>query len=57
VPARQFQEPAVRGNPRVRARIERHGGHCGFVGEPSDGGDGYWAEAAAVRFLAPFMEA
>ena len=55
VPASQFREPAVRDNPRVRVRIERHGGHCGFVGAASPGRDGYWAEELAIEFLARVM--
>jgi hypothetical protein len=51
VPAAQFREPVVQGNPHVRVRVERHGGHCGFVGEAGTDGDGYWAEEMAVRFL------
>jgi predicted alpha/beta-fold hydrolase len=28
----------------------RHGGHCGFVGEPTATSDGYWAEDQIVQF-------
>jgi hypothetical protein len=55
VPASQFREPAIRGNPNVRVLIERHGGHCGFVGEAPAGSDGYWAEERAMRFLATYV--
>jgi predicted alpha/beta-fold hydrolase len=51
VPAAQFREPAVQSNPHVRVRIERHGGHCGFVGNAGAGSDGYWAEETAMGFL------
>jgi uncharacterized protein len=56
VPASQFREPAVRDNPHVTVRVERHGGHCGFVSEPAAGDDGYWAETTAVAFLAQALE-
>jgi predicted alpha/beta-fold hydrolase len=51
VPPEQFLEPAVRDNPNVVTRLERHGGHCGFIGEPAHASDGYWAEDQAVGFL------
>ena len=50
VPGDQFRQPAVTGNPHVTARIERHGGHCGFIGT-SDAGNQYWAEKTAADFL------
>ena len=52
VPGDQFREPVIRENPAIAARVERHGGHCGFVGEPHGASDGYWAEETAVAFLA-----
>jgi predicted alpha/beta-fold hydrolase len=52
VPSSQFREPAVRDNPNIQVRIERYGGHCGFVGDAVNGSDGYWAEDVAVRFIA-----
>lgn len=53
VPGDQFREPAVAGNPHVVARVEAHGGHCGFIagGRAAAGGE-YWAESSAVKFLA-----
>ncbi len=51
VPAAQFDEPAVAGNPCIVRRIEHGGGHCGFI-STANGDDGYWAEARAVEFLA-----
>jgi predicted alpha/beta-fold hydrolase len=54
VPASQFSEAPVAGNAAVTVRVERHGGHCGFVGECADD-DGYWAESAALQFLAAAM--
>jgi len=51
VPAAQFDEPAVAGNTSIVRRIERDGGHCGFI-SVANGDDGYWAESQAVEFLA-----
>jgi predicted alpha/beta-fold hydrolase len=56
VPASQFSDPAIQRNPHVVARVERHGGHCGFV-ETRDGQTAYWAETTAVQFLAEAMGA
>ena len=50
VPPAQFRDPAVAGNRHVTTAIQRHGGHCGFYAEPSNGFDGYWAERTAVAF-------
>jgi predicted alpha/beta-fold hydrolase len=55
VPAEQFLDPALRDNPHVAVCVERHGGHCGFATDPDDEDDGYWAEATAIKFLAPLM--
>lgn len=52
VPEAQFQAEPVRGNPLIAVRLERHGGHCGFVGAATSTTDGYWAEDTTVRFLA-----
>jgi predicted alpha/beta-fold hydrolase len=52
VPASQFDDPAVRNNPNITVRVERHGGHCGFVGQSAEGRDLYWAETTAIEFLA-----
>jgi len=54
VPSAQFLDPAVQSNPNITVCLERHGGHCGFAGEPGED-DGYWAETTAVGFLAPLM--
>lgn len=51
VPAAQFREEVLRSNPNITVLIERHGGHCGFAGEPSGDDDGYWAETTAIAFL------
>lgn len=58
VPADQFIEGVLRANPNITVRVEEHGGHCAFVGDPAaDGsGDGYWAEETAIDFLARAME-
>jgi len=41
-------------NPKVTFLHTKHGGHCAFVGEPSEDGsdDGRWAERKIVEFLA-----
>jgi predicted alpha/beta-fold hydrolase len=51
VPATPFHDPKVTGNPHIDLRISRHGGHCGFVGERTANGDGYWAEDQIVGFV------
>ena len=51
VPAAQFADPAVAGNRWIVRRVERDGGHCGFIGA-ANGDDEYWAESQAVAFLA-----
>ena len=56
VPPAQFDDPALAGNTLIVRRIERHGGHCGFVSAPGAGDDGYWAEAGAVEFLASALQ-
>jgi predicted alpha/beta-fold hydrolase len=48
VPSAPFHDARVAGNPHIDLRISRHGGHCGFVGEPRGGDDGYWAEDQIV---------
>ena len=57
VPTAQFEDPAVRANPAIQVRIARHGGHCGFVADSANDGDGYWAEETALAFLASVMRA
>ncbi|HEX5070760.1 MAG TPA: alpha/beta fold hydrolase [Vicinamibacterales bacterium] len=52
VPGDQFRAPDWPANPHVTVRIEKHGGHCGFIGSGANGRDAYWAEATAVTFLA-----
>jgi uncharacterized protein len=56
VPPDQFRAPEVTGNPNVVVRVERHGGHCGFLSTSSNGSDPYWAESGAVAFLASVIE-
>ena len=51
VPISQFQGDDVRANPQVHVSIQRHGGHCGFIGPAMPDSDGYWAETAAVNFV------
>ena len=49
VPPDPFDVPVVRAHTHVR--IERGGGHCGFVGDEAAASDGYWAEETAMAFL------
>jgi uncharacterized protein len=50
VPTGPFRHPSVTNNPYLNVIITHHGGHCGFVTEPSSDDDGYWAETKVVRF-------
>jgi predicted alpha/beta-fold hydrolase len=52
VPSSQYLRDEVRSNPNILVHLERHGGHCGFIGRRGDGHDGYWAETRVVEFLA-----
>lgn len=51
VPRDQFRDPALATNPHVLVVVTSHGGHCGFISEPSPDDDGYWAETAALAFF------
>ena len=53
VPAAQFRDPAVAGNPFVGLGLQPRGGHCGFLCATADStaDDGYWAENTALDFL------
>ena len=55
VPPDPFDAPEVRGH--VEVRIERGGGHCGFVSDSASESDGYWAETTALAFLEGVMSA
>jgi uncharacterized protein len=57
VPSAPFHDPQVAGNAHIDLRISAHGGHCGFVGDPAGGDDGYWAETEIVAFVAHHNEA
>jgi hypothetical protein len=57
VPPAQFDAPEVAGNAFIIRRVERHGGHCGFVSDATADEDGYWAEARAVEFLTSVVRA
>ncbi len=51
VPHQSFEDPAIRDNPNVTLVVTRHGGHCGFLAEPTGAGDdGFWAERQIVDF-------
>ncbi len=51
VPVSQYQVADIRTNPNIHVSLQRHGGHCGFVGRPTADSDGYWAEQTAVDFV------
>jgi hypothetical protein len=55
VPTSQFTCDRVLGNPRITTFLQRHGGHCGFIGRPTNGDDGYWAESQVVRFFRAYL--
>ena len=50
VPTAPFRDPALVGNPHVRAIVAPHGGHCGFLQDPAAGEDEYWAEGQIIEF-------
>jgi predicted alpha/beta-fold hydrolase len=50
IPVASFRDPHVSRNPHITLMITRHGGHCGFVTNALNGGDGYWAETQVVTF-------
>jgi predicted alpha/beta-fold hydrolase len=50
VPSDPFRDAAVTRNPNVRVIVTAHGGHCGFLADPADGSDGYWAEDRIIEF-------
>lgn len=54
VPAAQFDDPAVTGNPNIRVVVTPHGGHCGFYAHRNGSADRYWAERAVVDFVSGF---
>ena len=51
IPVEPFRDPRVTANPSITLRITRYGGHCGYVEQPLDGYDGYWAEREIVDFV------
>ena len=50
VPVEPFRNPKVTSNPNITVKITKHGGHCGFVAQPTPDSDGYWAEEQVVGF-------
>jgi predicted alpha/beta-fold hydrolase len=52
VPPDAARDPSLAGVVNLTRVITRYGGHCGFVGRPADGDDGYWAERQVVDFAA-----
>ena len=51
VPPAPFRDPAIGKNPNIRLELLDHGGHCGFIEEPTAAYDGYWAEREIIDFL------
>jgi hypothetical protein len=56
VPIAPFRRPEVTGNPNLTLIVTRHGGHCGYLEQPVDGYDGYWAEREIVRFVTSHVD-
>jgi predicted alpha/beta-fold hydrolase len=50
VPVASFRDPAIAGNPHVTLIVTGRGGHCGFLADADEHGDGYWAESQIVEF-------
>jgi predicted alpha/beta-fold hydrolase len=50
VPVGPFRDPRLTANPHISLIVTRHGGHCGFVSDPTGVDDGYWAERQIVDF-------
>jgi predicted alpha/beta-fold hydrolase len=50
VPVGPFRDPRLTANPHITLIVTRHGGHCGFVSDPTGVDDGYWAERQIVDF-------
>ena len=50
VPVAPFHDPKLTSNPNITLKITSHGGHCGYVTQPSGDSDGYWAEDQIVQF-------
>lgn len=55
VPPEPFRDPLVTSNPHITVALTAHGGHCGFVGKPGNGNDGYWAEEQILAFVQPVI--
>jgi predicted alpha/beta-fold hydrolase len=51
VPPEPFRDALVTSNPHISVVMSRHGGHCGFVTQPRNGDDGYWAEWRILEFV------
>jgi uncharacterized protein len=55
VPLHPFLDPKVASHPRITLLACEHGGHCGFIGQPSGEDDGYWAERQIVEFASTHL--
>jgi len=51
VPPGPFKDRAVVTNRNIAVQLTPHGGHCGFVEEPTANYDGYWAEREIIEFV------
>ena len=51
IPFPMFALPLIQNHPKVRLLAPRHGGHCGFFHQSTNGEDPYWAENRIVEFL------
>ena len=49
VPVEPFRDPTLARNPHIMLKLTEHGGHCGFLGQPSPSSDGYWAEEQIIE--------
>src|SRR5690606_38404682 len=52
VPSEPFRSPEIAANPSIQLLLCRLRGHCGFITDPSENDDGYWAESRIVDFVA-----
>jgi predicted alpha/beta-fold hydrolase len=51
VPVGAFRDPKLTDNPHITLMVTKHGGHCGFLAQPTEpGDDGYWAETRIIEF-------
>jgi predicted alpha/beta-fold hydrolase len=51
IPYQIFDDPGLRGNPRIRLLAPAHGGHCGFLQRSYTDEDPYWCENRLIDFI------